>query len=346
MKRIVILTVLVVVFCVTCVFAAQDKVVVGPFKLGVATSMPKKFWKPYESQFTEFIKYVLADPRLKVKLFGQSDGREYIKDSDAKNGGLAWDRLFALKRELLRLGLPESRIAEEDADHIAEQGDEYLIASVEVVKMPDYVERKELDNYPTRNEMKNYATKNDLANLATKKDLADLNDKVDKLALLLKKIRKGATVGIGVNYATNYFGSVPVTFTGSVGWKSIFAFEVELGMNPFHRDEYLAGQELDIRNRLVAGHLVVYLTRCKTLSIVGGWERSEEWTGSFDGHTEKFEGPAIGPRIRLWKIVSITGLYAPGYLSKTTDGINWQVSEHTDQFRISVGFNKIFGGGR
>lgn len=346
MRKVVVFTVLVLVFCVMSLFAAQDKVVVGPFKLGLAT-MPASFWSSYEHELTELVNYVLADPNFGVKLYGQSDGREFRpKYSGPLNAGLAWDREFALKNRLLKLGLPKSRIIEETANHITEKGDEYLIASVEVVKIPDYVEKKDLDQYATKKELKDYATKNDLSNLATKEDLAELNGKVNELARVIKKIRSGTTIGFGANYATNYFGSVPVTFTGSVGWKSSFAFEAEIGMNPFHSDEYLAGHQLDIRNRLVAGHLVVYLTRCKVFSIVGGWERSEKWTESFDGYTEKFEGPVIGPRIMLWKIFSITGLYAPGYLTKTVDGINWQVTEHTDQFRISVGLTKIFGGGR
>jgi len=134
-KKTICIGVIAILLIAVGAWATPKKVVVGPFKLGVATSMPKSFWDQFRSDLKMIVDIVMNNPAKGVKLKAQSDGNEFDEASDAKNGGLAWDRLFGLKQYLFSLGLTEDRIVEERCTHVPEKGGEYRFASVEIVEI-------------------------------------------------------------------------------------------------------------------------------------------------------------------------------------------------------------------
>lgn len=136
-KRILVLL-LIPIFCFSGVWAAPDKVVIDNFEPGIGESMPQSFWSPYFPALRSLVRYVQTVPDQGVILTAGVDKTRYSKLHDGSNGGLANDRLIALKEILLNMGLTKGKIIEESCFIKSDTGGVYRFAAVEVALLPVY----------------------------------------------------------------------------------------------------------------------------------------------------------------------------------------------------------------
>lgn len=224
--------------------AIAQKVIVKPFDLGKASGMPESFWGQHDPLLKVIVDLVLSDPNLGVKLSAQVDGHEFSESSDAKNGGLAWDRIFILKLRLLLLGLPASKIVEETAYHVKEKGDDYRWAMVEIVDINDYAKKSDLKDFATKKDLDKYAKKKDLDKFKGRFD-DSMNDFNDSLASIRKRISffSNLRLGIGIGFSSAEKVDWVPRFNASIDYGKIVYVIFNYDHSIFTRDQWLPKQQ-------------------------------------------------------------------------------------------------------
>lgn len=297
------------------IVSAQDLVVTG-FPLGVGGSVDRDFFEPYRADLKTVADTLHKYPSALAVIVGGADGERYRENNDAKNPGLALGRAHALRNWLIRqLNVDSTQLIIQSKD-VAQVGPNYRSVSIRVIR-----ERRsdaQISSTPPP----------PLAGIAAPLPVSDLTEHM------------GLQIGAGLS--TSPYGAIPYV-SGAVTWKRLIFFEGTLGYTFWNGAFMYQGVELDTRRRLAGGQLVVYPFNRLPLGIVAGWVRVEELSQAHYSYVRLSEGPIIGARTTLFDIVTVTGAINP--VKQRVAGVPISRIKN-DQFMLSVGVHKTFGGSR
>ena len=313
----VLLIVAVLLSMVAGVASAQEVVVTG-FPLGVGGSVDRHFFESYRTDLKSIADSLRNNPFARAIIVGSADGGRFRNNNDAKNPGLALGRAHALRNWLIGQFKVDSNQLVIQSKDVAPIGPRYRSVSIRLLS-----ERTSIESRHVAAAMPNAGAQPGGPTEMHGTDLVE---------------HMGLQVGAGVT--TSPYGGTPFV-SGAVTWKRRIFVEGVLGYTLWDGSFLYKNASLDTRRRLAGGAVTFYPLSKVPIAGVIGWVRVEEVSQTFYQYVKLSEGPFFGLRTSILDFVTITGGYNP--VKQRVAGLSISHAKN-DQFLLSVGITKTFGG--
>lgn len=292
------------------------------FPSGVGRSVGVEFFRPYYPQIEAIADTLKANPQAVAVITGSADGVRYPRYNDAMNPGLALGRAQALADLMtIHFGVDSAQL-EIQTRTVEARGPEFRSVSIRVRRevkppAPTIIERVEPAPTPPPAPAPVYV--------------------VDSVTIVSPD---NFRLHFGGGVLTSPFGAVPI-LSGAVSWQKKVYLEGLFGHTFWHSSFRLGDVDLDTRDRLIAGQVVVYPFEDIPFGVVAGWMRIEEIADDYQEYTRLSEGLMIGARVQPIEYLSFTALYNP---SRHRDARVELSSAKNDQVLLALMLHLPLGG--